>query len=405
MFRVAFARPTGRRRGGIAGTVDAIRGRAERGLDAGLARPEAALARGMVLGQDERLSDTARTDFQRSGLAHILAASGQNVMLLAALALPLLAWAGLGLRARLAGVLVLVALYVPLAGAGPSIQRAGVMGAAGLIAAIAGRPASRWYALLLAAAVTLAIDPRAVADPGWQLSFAAVVAILVLATPLRQRLTGRGVPRGLAEAAALTVAATVGTAPLLAHHFDRVSLVSLPANLLAAPAVAPAMWLGMLSGAAAQVAEPAAPHCSTPLALYPLAIPRMAGRCGRLGTGERAIAVHLSAWWMVAVAYAVPVAALLARRPLAGLAAAKAPPWRAARRRWPSGWRPRSWTSAGSARDRPRRSRVARRSSSPSLPCSRPRRWRAEGTERHQTGSRRRRSRSRSSTSVRATPP
>ena len=255
---VRFVRSTGRRRGGVAGVVDAIRRRAEAGLDGGLDPPEAALARGMVLGQDERLSAAARTDFQRSGLAHILAASGQNVMLLAALALPLLAAVGLGLRARLAGVLLLVALYVPLAGAGPSIQRAGVMGAAGLIAAIAGRRSSRWYALLLAAAVTLLLDPRAVADPGWQLSFAAVIAILALAAPLRDRLVRRGLPRGLAEATALTVAATLGTAPLLAHHFDRVSPVSLPANLLATPAVAPAMWLGMLSAAAAQVATPLA---------------------------------------------------------------------------------------------------------------------------------------------------
>ena len=71
--------------------------------------------------------------------------------------------------------MVLVALYVPLAGAGPSIQRAGVMGIAGLVAALAGRPSSRWYALGLAAAVTLALNPLAVGEPGWQLSFAAVV--------------------------------------------------------------------------------------------------------------------------------------------------------------------------------------------------------------------------------------
>src|SRR3954451_1921926 len=100
----------------------------------------------MVLGQDEALSEDARQAFRASGLAHLLAASGQNVMLLAALALPLLAALGLGLRARLSGALLLVAAYVPLAGAGASIQRAGVMGAAGLLAALAGRPASRAYA-------------------------------------------------------------------------------------------------------------------------------------------------------------------------------------------------------------------------------------------------------------------
>ena len=61
--------------------------------------------------------------------------------------------------------MALVALYVPLAGAGPSIQRAGVMGIAGLVAALAGRPASRWYALGLAAAVTLASTRRRPASP------------------------------------------------------------------------------------------------------------------------------------------------------------------------------------------------------------------------------------------------
>jgi len=314
VLRLHFARPTGRRRGGIAGAIDAIRRRVEAGLDGGLGPHEAALARGMVLGQDDRLSASARDDFQRSGLAHILAASGQNVMLLAALALPLLAWAGLGLRARLAAVLGLVAIYVPLAGAGPSIQRAGIMGAAGLVAAIAGRRASRWYALLLAAAVTLTLDPRAAEDAGWQLSFAAVVAILALATPVRERLTARGVPRGLAEALALTGAATIGTAPLLAHHFDRVSLVSLPANLAASPAVAPAMWLGMLSAAAAQVAEPAA-RLIDALALYPLAFLEWLARASA-SIPAAAVTVQLREWWEVASAYALAGVAIAGRRRL-----------------------------------------------------------------------------------------
>src|SRR5204862_7495691 len=96
-----------------------------------------------------------------SGLAHILAVSGQNVTLLAVLAWPLLAALGLGRRGRLVGVLALIAVYVPLTGAGPSIVRAGAMGAAGTVAALAGRPAARWYSLLLAAALPLPLDPPA----------------------------------------------------------------------------------------------------------------------------------------------------------------------------------------------------------------------------------------------------
>lgn len=255
------AAPTGMRRGGPMGIVDGIRTRAERTLSIRLPPAQAALLRGMTLGQDEALDERTREEFRVSSLAHVLAASGQNVALLLALGLPLLAAAGLGLRGRLIGALILIALYVPLAGAGASIQRAGVMGAATTVAALAGRPASRWYALLLAAAVTLALNPRASGEAGWQLSFAAVTAIALLAPRLRQAMLARRVPAPLADATAMTTAATLGTAPLLALHFHQLSLVAIPANLLAAPAIAPITWLGMLAATLGQ----ASPALATPL--------------------------------------------------------------------------------------------------------------------------------------------
>src|SRR5262249_54328011 len=180
-----------------------------------------------------------REDFQRSNLTHLLAVSGENVILLCVLAWPLLALLGLPLRARLIGALCLIAIYVPVTGAGPSIQRAGVMGAAGLIAALADRPRSRWYAVLLAATVTLALNPRADGDVGWQLSFAAVIGILLWSKRLVGLIAGdtsrQSARRALAEAIAVTVAATVATAPLMAEAFDPFSPAPLPANVLAAP--------------------------------------------------------------------------------------------------------------------------------------------------------------------------
>jgi competence protein ComEC len=65
-------RSTGTWRGGVPGALDTVRRRAERGLARALRGEEAALLRGMVLGQDERLSEAVRTDFKRSGLAHLL---------------------------------------------------------------------------------------------------------------------------------------------------------------------------------------------------------------------------------------------------------------------------------------------------------------------------------------------
>jgi competence protein ComEC len=234
-----------------------IRERAERGLSRGMPAREAALARGFVLGEDEGVDAKTREDFRRSGLSHLLAVSGENVTLLALLAMPLLGALGIPLRERLVWVLGLIAVYVPLAGSGPSIQRAGVMGAAGLLATLGGRRASRLYALALALGVTLAIDPGVAGDVGWQLSFAAVLGILLLATPLREaicaRLGSRGWRRALAEGIAVTVAATLATAPLIAYQFETLSTTTLVANVAAMPAVAPAMWLGMAGAAASQV--------------------------------------------------------------------------------------------------------------------------------------------------------
>jgi competence protein ComEC len=244
-------------RGGLTGWIDGVRDRAERALGRGMPKREAALARGFVLGEDDRIDHDTREDFQRSNLTHLLAVSGENVILLCVLAWPLLALLGLTLRARLIGALCVIAIYVPVTGAGPSIQRAGVMGAAGLVAALADRPRSRWYAVLLAAAVTLGVNPRAAGDVGWQLSFAAVIGILLWSARLAAIFGGdaaRGsARRALAEGVAVTVAATVATAPLMAHHFDQFSPAALPANVLALPAVAPAMWLGMLAGIAGQL--------------------------------------------------------------------------------------------------------------------------------------------------------
>jgi competence protein ComEC len=242
------------RRSGLLGALDRVRDRAEAALERGTAPEAATLLRGFVLGQDDRIDPITVEEFRDSGLAHLLAVSGQNVILLALLAGAVLAALDVPLRARLLWTLAIIALYVPVAGAGPSIQRAGVVGAVGIVAALASRPRSSWYALLLAAAVTLALNPRASGDVGWHLSFAAVGGILLWARPIAALLAGRSrLRRGLAEGVGVTVAATLATAPLMAHHFESVSLVSLAANLLALPAVAPVMWLGMLAGGAGQI--------------------------------------------------------------------------------------------------------------------------------------------------------
>lgn len=317
---------TGRRRGGPPGALDAVRTRAQRALEQRLPPPQAALLRGMVLGDDSALEIGERDRLRRAGLGHLVAASGANVALLAALGIAACAAAGVALRARLAVVLALIALYVPLAGSGPSIQRAGVMGAAAVLATLAARPLSRAHVLLLAAVVTLALDPGCAADPAWQLSFAAVAAIAALAFPLAAALRRRRVPAALADACAMTLAATIGTAPVSAAVFGGVSLAGLVANLLAAPLVAPITWIGMVAASVAQV-SPGGGALVAALAGPPLELLLAIARaCAGLPAAH--VAAHPA---VVAAVSAAAAAAVLSSRarsaaprlaPIAALAAA-----------------------------------------------------------------------------------
>jgi competence protein ComEC len=311
-----------------------IRERALEGLGEGMPAREAALARGFVLGEDDGLDQGTKEDFIRAGLSHLTAVSGENVTLLALLAMPILAAFGIPLRERLVWAIGLIAVYVPLAGSGPSIQRAGVMGAAGLLATLTGRRTSRLYALGLALVVTLAINPSVASNVGWQLSFAAVLGILLLAAPIREWLIARLAPgaaasrwsrssagsvppsraagrwrRALAEGIAVTVAATLATAPLIAFVFEEISLTSLAANVLALPAVAPAMWLGMVSAALAQIPGiPLAPLNGLD-ALLLAYIAQVAAWCGR--PSWAVVHVHIGLIAMLAT-YAAMVLAIAA---------------------------------------------------------------------------------------------
>jgi competence protein ComEC len=337
-LNVESVSPTGERRGGVLGLVDSMRRRAERALATDLSAGDAALARGMVLGEDESIDPLERDDFRRAGLSHVLAVSGQNVMLLCALALPLLGWLGAGPRARVGVLLGLIAVYVPLAGAGPSLQRAGVMGAAGLLALAAGRAASRWYALELAAIATLALNPRVAGDAGWQLSFAAVVGILLLAPAIQSSL--RGLPRTLADGIAVTLAATLATAPLIAHDFGSVSLAGVAANVVALPLVAGIMWAGMLQSALAQLPDllggvGLAEHTIAALGGFLLGLLRAVVRSFADAPGA-SVVLPLGSRAAVTLAYALIVASVAALRRSARRAEPRTSAAAAAWRRLPS---------------------------------------------------------------------
>ena len=106
--------------------------------------------------------------------------------------------------------------------------------------------------------VLLLHDPGLARDAGFALSVAATAAIVLLAPGWSRRLRERGWPSVVADALAVSAAAGLATAPIVAGLFGTVSLVSLPANLLAAPAVAPATVLGLLAAVVGVLVPPLA---------------------------------------------------------------------------------------------------------------------------------------------------
>jgi competence protein ComEC len=249
------------RRGGLAGFADRLRARISRSMAPGLRGERRAVLAGVVLGEDEGLSEDLRDDFRASGLFHLLAVSGQNVALVAGGAL-LLAWlVGIPRWLGELGALAAIGGYVLAVGWQPSIVRAGVAGALASLAWLAARPRDRWYFLLVGAAVLLAWNPYSLLEPGFQLSFGAVGAIFVGVPPLERRLEGYPGPRWLRAVIAVSVACGVATAPILLLHFGSIPIYSVFANALAAPAVAPLLGLAF----AAAAIEPVLPSLAAAL--------------------------------------------------------------------------------------------------------------------------------------------
>jgi competence protein ComEC len=250
------------RRGGLGGLADRLRSALARSIAPGLHGERRGVVEGVVLGDEQSLSDELRQRFRASGLYHLLAVSGQNVVLVAGGALAL-AWL-LGLPRWLGqlGALASIGAYVLAVGAQPSVIRAGVSGALVSFAWLVARPVDRLHFCLLGALVLLAWNPYTLLDPGFQLSFAAVAAIFVLVPRLLKRFEGYPLPDALAGVIAVSTACGVATAPILWFQFHALPLLTVPANALAAPAVAPLLALAF----AAALVGPVSPQAATAIA-------------------------------------------------------------------------------------------------------------------------------------------
>jgi competence protein ComEC len=246
------------RRGGIGGVGDRLRTAIARGLALGTSGERRALVTGVVLGADEGIDPELRDAFKASGLYHLLAVSGQNIVFIGFGVLGLAYVAGLG---RVSGhVLAIAAIlgYALAVGWQPSVVRAAVAGCVGSLAWLLSRQSDRWHAMALGAVVLLAWTPRSLLEPGFQLSFAAVAAIFLTVPLLRRVREGYPLPGGLVDVVGISAACGLVTAPILWLQFGRIPLWTVPANALAEPAMPVLLGCGLASAVLAPVVPSAA---------------------------------------------------------------------------------------------------------------------------------------------------
>ncbi|WP_195269177.1 DNA internalization-related competence protein ComEC/Rec2 [Eubacterium sp. 1001713B170207_170306_E7] len=198
---------------------------------------QSGLIRGILLG-DSAMEDEAKASFRDAGVSHVLAISGLHVGYVYALVLGLLTLIGVRRRYHLPVLAVCLLFYITLTGFSPSVIRAALM----CLALVGGRGMAETYdalnGLCLAGIVILLLQPAQLFMAGFQLSFSAVLAIILFYRPLMYEY-GRRIkaPGAVASSLILTFCATLGTMPASLYHFHTLNLVALISNLLIVPLV------------------------------------------------------------------------------------------------------------------------------------------------------------------------
>lgn len=217
-----------------------------------------ALIPGMVLGDTSKQSPDFKNSMKRSGLTHLVAVSGANFALVSAFVLWMMQFLFARMKFRLTATAISLIAFIALVRPSPSVLRAAAMAAVLLIAQGTKRGRDSLPALGFAMAAVVIVDPWQARDAGFALSVLATAGLLLFAPVLIEKMRTR-MPEKLAQALAPPIAAIVFCSPIIVALSGYLAPMSVIANLLAAPLVAPITIVGFI----AALFSPIAPLLST----------------------------------------------------------------------------------------------------------------------------------------------
>jgi competence protein ComEC len=236
---------------------------------------------GLVIGDTSRVSKALNDDMRTTGLTHLVAVSGANLAIVAALVTALLRRTRVSRRFRPPLAIAAIALFVVIARPQPSVLRAAAMACVVLVAAGLGVKASAIPALATAIFILLLIDPTQAISYGFALSVFATAGLLLLA-PGWTRALERHMPKWLAQSIAIPLSAQAMCAPLIVALSGQVSIIAVVANALAGPLVGPATILGLGAALVSQINMGLATFTAHFAALPTMMISGIAHRCAAL---------------------------------------------------------------------------------------------------------------------------
>ncbi|MDZ4221489.1 MAG: ComEC/Rec2 family competence protein, partial [Patescibacteria group bacterium] len=225
-------------------------------INAIISEPHAAFLAGLLVGARRGIPEYLLEAFNRTGTTHIIAISGSNITIIAAVIIGFLQYLGVHRRRAFWYITAGIIIFVIMTGATASVVRAGIMGIFVLLARQLGRASRATNALVFTAFVMLLINPKIlIFDAGFQLSFLATVG-LVYINPILQKYA-KALPEvfGVKEALVTTISAMITTTPLILYQFGRLSIVAPLANILIIPAIPITMAIGFAAGTAGIVSE------------------------------------------------------------------------------------------------------------------------------------------------------
>ena len=217
-----------------------------------LPEPGAGLLPGLAVGDTRAVSAQLNDDMRASGLSHLTAVSGANCAIVVGAVFWLVALCGGGRRMRVGIAITALAGFVVLVTPEPSVIRAAVMAGVAMLSVLLGRPSAGAGMLALCAAGILIADPWLASTPGFALSVVASGALIMLAPPLARGMR-RWMPRIVALAVAVPLAAQLACGPIIALFAEQQSLIGVAANMIADPAAPIATVIGLLACLAAPV--------------------------------------------------------------------------------------------------------------------------------------------------------